>query len=903
MAQIEIRTSSSQSSQYSINGAMIPFNYTYYDLEKLLNHALINIYHGIAIGAVDLSPNTPNGISDLYAKIRLNAPNTEIIYTDDPYDSLGNITRFLSEVDDSIGRDGDILVNTLDYKMYKRENGIYVFKLQMQGGGSGGTAVAAQWHFSTFINNTLGVDGDLLLRSEGQVYKKINGVYVYQMTIAGVNGDDGLNGEDGTRIFLSTGANTSETARENDLNIVDNILLYRFGSGIWNLVGSMRGEKGLTGNKGDTGNSPTLHVETTVNNSVGVDGDLLFNSTDYKFYKRVSGTYVLEGQLTVPPGAKWYYSETLDIALGAEDDLQLTLTGDVYLKTPTGYVLQVNIKGPAGADGANGDDGDDGSEIYFNATVDDTIGSDGDVLIVGNEFYKKETGAYVLQNTIDIPEQAAGGMIDWGNYRNSSSITLTTSYQTVLSIVKVIAKEDTEISLSAGAITLPSGKWDLHVSIDAKTCLFDFKIEIGSTVFLEKTVTGRDYSFNRSIILQVSEPLVVKIKGDGTIDAGGLNISAYKLDDLPENTQISDVYNAMFPSLDFRGIYDQESANTTSIVNRGTGTGYSAIKPMTGAFTAQTTILGEDKFYQTLTSSQWLIITKSSGLPNFYSTSESFVISLFLYIDSVPTSGPIICFQRHHSCGESGLWIDTDRTLGLRYDRVSPCDGATFPTAESTTVIPFAEWVHIALSYNAPLKRYEVYLNGNKEIDATGPRDLSAYGPHQINISGVNNASYSSAGSLNGRYSDISIKTGVTINENFSAPVRYVPSYIDLINCPTGSADKNIHYLTATSANTTVALDSTLLNADIVYIDLDSDSQVTFNNSTLDGKRVVVYIRQRDINPRVYSVSLTNLSFPGFIEEEDLIYSNEINEIDMFGLQYDLATSKWKVLSFISKVF
>ena len=677
MALIQIRTASTQSEEFAFNGILVPFSYAYYDVDKLLSQALINIYHGINIGALEVGPDSPNAVNDIYAHIQLNTPNTEIILTEDPYDALGNVVRFLAAKDDSIGRDGDILVVTTDYKMYKRENGVYVFKFQMQGGT--GVAVAAQWWFSTYINNSLGTDGDLLLLPTGALYKKVSGTYVYQMTIAGQPGADGIDGIDGTQIFLSTGGTYSGAANENDLNIVDSTDLYKRIGPDWIYIGSIKGDKGLKGDKGDPGDdgySPQFYVTDTYTNALGNDNDVLLNPVTFEIYKKVTGAWSYQATLDTPEGSIWRYNATVDDNLGKDGDWLLIAGGDVYERVGGTYTLKTNIKGdtgdtgatgPAGTDGTDGADGIDGSQIYFNPTVDDGIGQDGDILIVGIQAYKKVGGTYVYQG--DVGTEASGaGFLDWAIIENTAQITMTPSYVLETNIGEVDALATTTISISSGSVTVPIGGHQLKLALSAEvSCKFFVKVKVGLTTLLEKYVNAKTFTFDRYFYVDAATPVEVYFKSveSAQIPIGGMHLEILQ------------------------------------------------IKP-----------------------------------------------------DGDVTNIPSL--------------IDIDETSCKRKNRI------------------------------------------------------------QIN---------------------------------------------------------------ATTATTTLNLNSTEQYADIIDVNLLSDTTITVSNGLIDGKRLTIYVKQDDTTTRTYSFSTTNFLLDNLVALDDLVYSTELSAIDMIGLKYDLTQSKWKVLSYVKEVY
>lgn len=597
MAYIQLRTSSSQSVEFGINGMFIPFSYVTYDIEKLYAHALLNIYHGVVIGALEVGPNTPTGLNDVYDNIRLNTPNTEIIMTQDPYDALGNVVRFLSVKDDSVGRDGDVLVVTTDYKMYKRENGIYVFKFQMQG-GSGGVAVSAQWFFSDFINNSLGVDGDLLLRPTGQLYKKINGAYIYQMTITGQAGQDGIDGIDGTRIFLTIDVNYAGLASENDINIVNNTEMYKYISGSWVSIGSIKGDKGLKGDQGANGDTPEFFVTSTFPNTLGKNGDIVLNPADFKIYKKITGAFVLQSTLSAPEGTVWRYNATVDNGLGKDGDFLLTPNGDVYRRNTGTYSLQVNIKGPIGDTGAtgatgpsgnngtngiNGVDGVDGNQIYFLSAINDSTGIDGDVQVVDGKFYKRASGVYVLEYDSTANSGGTGnGFIDWATISNSSEIILTTTYQLISSISITDAAPTSTIVSTAGSTTISSGGWNIDISSFGNNSVpYFIKIMIGTTTMIEKYVRCGAFDVSKYIYLTVNEPIEIYLKSNKTcsipIEGIFLNLSKMSLLDIQKTRLVTSLIDQNQSSCSTKNITTINTSTATTLLDFSSALFYSDV--------------------------------------------------------------------------------------------------------------------------------------------------------------------------------------------------------------------------------------------------------------------------------------------------------------------------------------
>jgi hypothetical protein len=901
----QIKTASTQSVEYGVNGVMIPFNYVTYDIEKLYSQALINIYHGVVIEALEVGPNTPNGLNDIYDHIRLNTPNTEIILTEDPYDALGNIVRFQSDVDDSLGRDGDILISTLDYKMYKRENGIYVFKFQMQGGS--GIAIAAQWYFSSFINNALGVDGDLLLLPGGQLYKKVNGEFVFQMTIVGQPGTNGINGTNGTKIFLTTTETYTGTAAENDINIVGNNNIYRMSSGIWVLEGSIKGATGLKGDKGDNGDSPEFFSTSSFDGTLGKDGDIVLDPADFKIYKKVLGVYVHQSTLDTPVGSVWHYNATKDDTIGVDGDFLIIDSGQTYERVDGEYVARVNLKG------SNGTDGTDGAKIFFFTSIDNSLGVEGDILFVGNSIYQKdENDEFVLSGEIEggtDPGTTGSGFKAWANLTNPAIVTYDSSQFYDIPLGKISSSTPSGIIMGATGVTISAGIWDIEIDITSDNCPYTLDFQLGSTIFFKTIINSRRHSIRRSIRLTASELLTLKIKGQNAsnIPANNFLLSLRKIEDVTNGSAFSE-YPFLYP--DFSYIASTEAIDNTMPNDGGNATVMTTSKPSSGVYSGEETILGVVRKVQHLQSPTDIITIQglSSAGFGFYG-SNSWTVGLFIKISSLDSSSPILIWQNDSSCGESGIWASDTGTLSLISERESPCDTNGFTLTTSSVVFNLSEWFHLTVSYNGS-DTYKVYVDNNEVISTVSTRIPISTVTNRLVINGVNNHAYGTTINSTAYYSTIRMLYGVYLSDNTllsGATTRFVPETLDLADSPcsgTGSStSKKIYEIDSSDPTTVVALSTTISDSDIVYINLISSSTIAFDHSPVDGKRVIIYFQNIGTPPAASNVQTTNLAFQNGVLQSDLIISNTANTIDMLGLEYSNSLSCWKVMTFVKDVY
>lgn len=137
------------------------------------------------------------------------------------------------------------------------------------------------------------------------------------------------------------------------------------------------GAPGTNGTNGSNGTNGTNGADGSVwrngsgvpSNGSGVNGDYYLDTANGDVYKRVTGAYVLQGNIkgvagtNGAPGAVWRSGSGVPSnGLGIDGDYYLnTANSDVYFKASGTYSVVVNIKGATGLTGAAGADGADGS--------------------------------------------------------------------------------------------------------------------------------------------------------------------------------------------------------------------------------------------------------------------------------------------------------------------------------------------------------------------------------------------------------------------------------------------------------------------------------------------------------------------------------------------------------------
>jgi hypothetical protein len=197
--------------------------------------------------------------------------------------------------------------------------------------------------------------------------------------------------------------------------------VYQKTNGSWvseaNLTGPQgaKGDTGATGAQGASGATWTA-ASGVPNDNYGSDGDFWLNNDTCDVYQRVSGSWVLEANLTGPQGAKgdtgatgaqgasgatWTAASGVpNDAWGSDGDFWLdNLTGDVYERESGTWAPVANLTGPQGAKGDTGAQGAKGATWTAASGVpNDNWGSDGDFWLNNDtcDVYQRVSGSWVL---------------------------------------------------------------------------------------------------------------------------------------------------------------------------------------------------------------------------------------------------------------------------------------------------------------------------------------------------------------------------------------------------------------------------------------------------------------------------------------------------------------------------
>jgi hypothetical protein len=181
------------------------------------------------------------------------------------------------------------------------------------------------------------------------------GVFLGSRLASGSKGPQGLAGENGAMWYFGASAPSSGTGHENDYYLNNSTWdIYRKSSGSWVLIGNIQGATGATGAQGPAGSTGA----TGPQGAQGPTG--LPGATGPQGPAGATGPQGLAGE----NGATWYFgSSAPSSGTGHDNDYYLdNSTWNVYHRLSGSWVLIGNIQGATGATGAQGPQGPAGAQ-------------------------------------------------------------------------------------------------------------------------------------------------------------------------------------------------------------------------------------------------------------------------------------------------------------------------------------------------------------------------------------------------------------------------------------------------------------------------------------------------------------------------------------------------------------
>ena len=291
---------------------------------------------------------------------------------------------------DTLGKDGDLYLRINSNDIYHKVNGSWVLRVNL-------SRATAKWYSGMGTpSNTLGVNGDYYFDSNNAlIYEKVSGAWVATVDIDGEDGKT-WHGVDG--IPPPTLGVVGDWAFRTDQGYV----YEKTGPLTWTFRTDLNGPQGIGGATWHTGVG-------TPSNSLGVDGDLYFRTSDNSVYKKSSGLWAFLSSLEGADGATWFSgSRAPSSGLGNDNDWYFrtgtgAVAGSIYKKISGSWVKQVDIdQGRVGSDGSDGTDGragaagragSDGATWHSgSASPSSGLGSRGD-------WYFRTSNGYVYEKT------------------------------------------------------------------------------------------------------------------------------------------------------------------------------------------------------------------------------------------------------------------------------------------------------------------------------------------------------------------------------------------------------------------------------------------------------------------------------------------------------------------------
>lgn len=228
--------------------------------------------------------------------------------------------------------------------------------------------------YGTYMWHVTDIDWKALLPpggTTGQFLSKVNNTdynVQWQTSVAGLDGN--------TILFGNIAPISSQGVNNNFYLDLVTWNFYQKITGSWVLQGNIKGDDGANGTNGSV-----ILIDIGVPNpGIGFDNDCYLDEISYNFYQKVSGTWVLKGNIKGPQGtaglpgangtngadgATWLGGNGVpSVSIGVNNDnYHNYLNGDIYKKSGGIWIIVANIKGATGATGATGSTGANGVGI------------------------------------------------------------------------------------------------------------------------------------------------------------------------------------------------------------------------------------------------------------------------------------------------------------------------------------------------------------------------------------------------------------------------------------------------------------------------------------------------------------------------------------------------------------
>ncbi len=286
----------------------------------------------------------------------------------------------------------------------------------------------------------------------------------------GEKGSDGINGKDGSSVLTGDGVPSSSLGNDGDSYInLSNYDYYVKENGVWILKGNIKGEKGNDGVDGKDGKS-ILSGEGIPESSLGNNGDSYIDTSNYDFYVKKDGSWTKTGNIKGETGSAG--------AAGIDGD-----------------------DGLPGEKGETGEKGNDGSSFRTGSgEPSSSLGSDGDSYLDLSTYdiYVKENGIWKKNGNIKGEDGTTYYKCDFLNGDGSYICTTFVEKGKDASYPTYFLPPSKSITTSYGDILdLPwSGEWEPSLSsVNENTTFRPVFDEISSDINNEvwsNQLTGRD---------------------------------------------------------------------------------------------------------------------------------------------------------------------------------------------------------------------------------------------------------------------------------------------------------------------------------------------------------------------------------------------------------------------------
>jgi hypothetical protein len=261
-----------------------------------------------------------------------------------------------------LGINGDLYINTANGGVYSKAAGSWTLELTITGAAG---AAGSQLLFGSGVpGGGTGSNGDVYLDTSGNgnLYKKVTGAWVLQVSIEGPAGVNGATWSQGA------GAPSNGSGNNGDFYLrTSNANIYFKAAGVWTSIGSFIGPGGANGTNGTNGMNGSQFTTGTTVPTGGNAGDFYLRVSTGDIWSNIAGTWTQVANLSGAAASAGYQALTVSTGINTNitPGLKLIWTEEVTVGAGSSPYTQTWCLVRAGAQA--------GAQVWFRFIMPATV--------------------------------------------------------------------------------------------------------------------------------------------------------------------------------------------------------------------------------------------------------------------------------------------------------------------------------------------------------------------------------------------------------------------------------------------------------------------------------------------------------------------------------------------------